>query len=588
MKCSQCNDKSEPNFSIVKTAGPLSSRGAYRRDMKNQSIFFWLILLSGYSLVACSPSQVDTESQAAAVEVSDPTQIVEILSEPPHHVSAVNTEAPLYAFRADLQTPLLGDFGPDGKYYVADWLGGRIAIIDSNGVVSGDTGLWRDDPWFGDGPRGVQFDSLGNMVFHSHSSIFSLQTGGLQHFDKASGSPLGSIALDRNDQIYYSDRGMGKIFRILDSGDIELVAEGISNAEGMVFGLDGTLYVGQSFQEKVVAIDVSIGSTRVFLDFQGRSNPDPVYLAVDGDGDIWVRSSAYLAQIDPSGNPLPIIVDGQDISDSLYHSLNPAGGIAFDEMGRLWIGNYNSMIQILEPNETHDQFEITTHSSNFAASDIAVNSNGEIIAYNENSLELVRITGTHEYSVIANLRSGGGRSAIAITPDDKVYWATPLGELLFVLPDGTTQHWADLLSERMISDKEGSLIAVVTEDDSSKSIAIVRGLDEVETIATSTELVNAGATQFGSLHLGLRPDGDFIVYDEEKALAFLLTREGELSIYLDLSQVGIPSGVSTMTVDFEGNLYVISHATIHCTHSQKMAMAKLWQDIFGAIRGGWQ
>ncbi len=341
------------------------------------------------------------------------------LSERPGHVFLADGSGLAgYLYRAALQTPTEIAWGPDGYLYIADWTGRRVVRYALDGTAD-DPEYWRDPQvggaWSHDGPRYVAFAPDGTMVVGNHGTIWQVAADGtFTQLNGVEGSPVGGLLFGPDGTLYYTDRGQGLVRRWLPEGRSEVVASGIPNAEVMAFGLDGTLYVSEMAMNTVVKVDVASGQVSDFLAVDLGN--DPIYLAVDSAGDIWVRGITRLYRVSPDGALKPYVIDGQTYNGGEYFGLRTAGGIAFDSQGGLWIANYNSMLQRLNPPEPGQEANGMTLSVVEPAaemSDMGVGPDGTVYAYNENTRQMLRISPAGDVEVLLQ-REGGGRVAVAV------------------------------------------------------------------------------------------------------------------------------------------------------------------------------
>jgi hypothetical protein len=189
------------------------------------------------------------------------------------------------------------------------------------------TGLHQvDNPVFGaDGHLYVTYS--GTRGQEATVSIFRITGNGAREpFVHGLVNPT-SMVLGPDGFLYVSSRFEGRVYRIFDDGQYEVIGSDLGVACGLAFGIDGALYVGDR-AGTIFRIDGK-GRTQTFATIP--SSIAAFHLAMSPDGDLYVSAptlSSYdsVRRVDPDGN---------------VHALNiPFGrpqGLAFDATGLLHV-----------------------------------------------------------------------------------------------------------------------------------------------------------------------------------------------------------------------------------------------------------
>ncbi|MGB2962948.1 MAG: NHL repeat-containing protein [Anaerolineales bacterium] len=518
-------------------------------------------------LFACSPSTAEVEVTATALpgvtdtpaaETPLPAQPTpEALSERPGHVwDADRINLAEYAHRSFLQIPVGMTWGPDGYLYVADWTGRHVVRVNKQGEMD-DLALWKTiKPLQNDGPRGIDFDSEGNLYLNNHGSIFRLDTQGeVQALTGVFGSPIGSLAFSPADELYYTDRGGGRLFKWNPAGKVETIAEGLPMAENLVFGLDGTLYLTQMGKADLLKVNLDTGESEVFA--PGVCSFDPCYLAVDPEGDIWTRGIWHMHQISPDGTEKPFQVDGQTYPGGQIN-WHTAAGIAFDDEGALWVASYNSKLQRLVPvtPDTPDpEFTLQVIYPGFEASDLKVDSTGAVYAVNENNWEVLKIKNENDVQVLLQQQTAG-RGAVALDENSVLYLGMPYGKIMRLEEDGSLTEYANLLTRRMVFGGDGVLYAVVGNYGQPKYIV---GLTDIDTFTTLASEIDGIPLGDGEVHITPALDQGLYVITERERNLFFLDFEGQGYLIANLGNLGGGGPICMAASPVSGDIFYVPH-----------------------------
>jgi sugar lactone lactonase YvrE len=205
------------------------------------------------------------------------------------------------------------------------WLPGATLYARVGAPIA--TGLHQvDNPVFGpDGSLYVTYS--GTRGQEATVSIFRISANGAREpFVHGMVNPT-SMTIGPDGLLYVSSRFEGRIYRVFDDGQYEVVASDLGVACGLAFGADGTLYVGDR------------GGTIFKIDRGGRAEtfasiPSSVaafHLAMGPDGVLYV-SAPTLASYDTVRKVLP---DGS--VEPLKMPFGRPQGLAFDPNGVLHV-----------------------------------------------------------------------------------------------------------------------------------------------------------------------------------------------------------------------------------------------------------
>lgn len=423
-----------------------------------------------------------------------------------------------------------------------------------------DLGIWRNPGMWRqyDGPRDLAFDSGGNLYVNDHDHIYVVGAdGSLDKLPGIRGSPLGGIAFSPSDELYYTSRGQGIVLKWNPGGHSEVVAKGMLSPEDLVFGLDGTLYVSQVGRE-VVQVNVTTGKISEF--FSGPLGPDPIFLAADADGDIWMRGLNALYQVAPDGTEKPYMIDGRSYSGRGPPGMNwqTSAGIVFDDEGGLWIASYNSRIRRLNlpsPGQETEGMSISVVKPGLEASDLDTGPRGEIYAYNENTQELWRISPEGDVEVLAQY-GNSGRVGVAVDDHGTVYLGLPHGEISRLEADGNLSHYASLLTRRMVFGADGYLYAAMGDFGQPKSIVRITSVDTLTTLVSEIGGAPLGPSE---VHVVPASTEGLYVFDESSRNLYLVDFDGQGHLVANLSLLGAGGGPCVIATSPTGDVFFIPH-----------------------------
>ena len=541
-----------------------------------KSLEIFMLFLLGIGLFGCSNQSIAPATAPAEKPVQ--TQASSVRSQRPVHFSLLGLSAGKadYGYRSFLQNPVGMAWGPDNLLYVADWMGRHVVRVAADGALS-ELETWRDpNIWQNDGPRGIAFSPDGILYVNDHQNIYKLDKDGkATKLVDVSAGLVGSITFSPSGELYYTDRAQGKVLRWNSTGQSEIIAEDIPAAENLAFGLDGTLYVSQMSLNRVVKVNVTTGESTEFA--QGVFGNDPIYMAIDRNGDIWFRGLSSLVYFSPDGTQKNFVVDGE-IYPGGHYSWHTSAGITFDNEGGLWTGSYNSRLIHLVPivsDQATPSFKFESVYAGFEASSVALGLNGEVYATNLNTNELWQFNTDGTINAI-NLDSQsfrtfdsktvnpsflqlsvGGRAAVAVDGTGEVYIGLPRGEIVRLEDNWSFSHVANIVTTRMIFGSDGALYAVANNHaDQSKTIVRITGVDELTTLAASIADIPLGS---GEVQISPAPNGLFVFSENTRDL-FFIDFNGQGQLVKNLASLGGSLGNPVaITSSPNGDIYYIPH-----------------------------
>jgi sugar lactone lactonase YvrE len=485
-----------------------------------------------------TPTATATPEQTRDAVGYFPAELTEPLSGLPGNVILPSGESADYFYRAELQIPLGLAWGPDDLLYIADMSGHRISTVSFDGKIV-DLGLWQTlRSMQEEGPVGITFDSGGNLYFHNGVSLLRIDQSG--EIDELFGIPeglIGGIAFSSEDELYFTLRNLGMVYRWID-GESVLVASFLPNVENLVFGQDGSLYVTQMSYDHVMKIDPAGGGDREIF-AKGVCPVDPCFLAVDPEGDIWVRGLGSLHQFSADGKEKNFIIDGETYPGGPI-SWYTSAGIAFDRQGGLWLASYNSKLTYfapLEPGTADPAFESRTISPGLEAWALAFDSSGAMYASDSSGKQILKFTASGTAEVFYHY-GFDGHAALAVDELDRVYIGLPTGEIKYVDQDGNAFHFADLLTRRMVVGGDGVLYAVIGDYNQPKQIARITGVDAYTFLAS----------EIAGIPLG---DGELDI-----------AAAGEEGLYIIAPSYSDLFSSNVFYLDFKGNGYLTETFTL--------------------------
>jgi len=488
-------------------------------------------------------------------------------TERPHHFNVTRSDAEAgYLYRNFLQSACGGlAWGPAGCLYIVDGLGRHVVKLAPDRTMS-DVGIWQDPTmWVEDGPEFVAFDSTGTLFVSDYSGVYHVgPDGSVEAVAHADGGAIFGLAISPADEIYYTNRWRRQILTVGADGRSHVLASGIDRPQALVFGNDGTLYVSHFVGEsqRIAKVDVETGAVEEFFTNLKRIR-EGVLLAIDDDGDLWARTGNMLYQISPDGIPKPFQVNGRIYSGDVEElDLGTSGGIAVDDQGRVWIGSYTAQIWRLDPVPGRiDEMTLTLVVPGFLASDLEVDRDGNVYAYNVNPHpgELWRISPDGNVDVVL-LVGHQGRvadekfAALATDAAGNLYIGLPNGEIKRRDANGTLMSYAWLPEsvEHLAFGSDERLYAVAGQLGGCKTIFRIVNMNNYEPFLS--QLGGQPISGWDTL-IEAAPDGGFYVYESSQGKVYNVARDGQARVVAEVD------GVTAMATSRGGDVFLVLHGT---------------------------
>jgi gluconolactonase len=218
----------------------------------------------------------------------------------------------------------------DQALYYVEWAGDKVWKLKD-----GQKSLFIENAK-GDGPCGLAQDNDGNFWLALYSSgqmaLYSPNGEMTKAYREGPAGPFvgpNDLALDRKGGVYFTDSGnfeddwvsgreAGKLYYIAPDGQLSLLDENISYANGVALSPDGsTLYVNEHRKNRILAYDAADGlvsNRRVLIALDGNclAAQDVCYevgpdgMTMDAEGNLWVAHyhAGAMLKISPDGRPL--------------------------------------------------------------------------------------------------------------------------------------------------------------------------------------------------------------------------------------------------------------------------------------------
>ena len=142
------------------------------------------------------------------------------------------------------------------------------------------------------------------------------------------------LALDSEGNLYVSHFYGGAVYKISTAGDVSPFVSGLGAANGLAFDSADNLYVSDWQGNKIYKFDIN-GDRLDSIAVSG--NPSGMIKSFDSDDMIFTHYSANkISRLNGS--------DGTVTTISEDANLNGPVGLAYDENGNLFVGNYNNRV----------------------------------------------------------------------------------------------------------------------------------------------------------------------------------------------------------------------------------------------------
>ena len=227
-----------------------------------------------------------------------------------------------------------------------------------------------------DNPRGLAFDSIGNLFATTSHDADNIEIGKVLKFNLRNHvSTLGSaakfsfegLAIDIAGNVYVlanddtSPTGASTIFKFTPSGERIVFGSIPSQGWGLAFDSGGNLYAAQgpvNFGGDPTIYKFAPDGTRTIFAGPNAFAPGeyPVGLAFDRNGNLYVSIETFS---DP-GNDSIVYFDSNGVRHGFATGLTFPRGLAFDSFGNLFVAEANAI-----PNGDILEFPAGSHEPNY-------------------------------------------------------------------------------------------------------------------------------------------------------------------------------------------------------------------------------
>lgn len=204
-------------------------------------------------------------------------------------------------------------FGPDGRLYIADKFANRVAIMDPDSlelvgsIGEGEVSGAHDVSFGPDGRLYVAATGISAVVIYDLSGEAPVKETVLGPFPRTEG-----VLAHSNGQLYVMASGTGELVAVADGERVVAVASGMAGAHDVAEAPDGTIWVADNFQRRLVQFTPELDQIRVISGSQ-YGFVGPRYMDVEPSGILVVadQDAHRVLKIDPiSGAVLGIIGTG--------------------------------------------------------------------------------------------------------------------------------------------------------------------------------------------------------------------------------------------------------------------------------------
>jgi len=497
---------------------------------------------------------------------------------PAHMYLADGVTGISYLSRPFVQTPFGIDIGPDGYIYMADSNGKHIVTLSPDGEI-GDMGIWKDpniwqsfwnyiypwSVWNNSKPLDVAFDAAGNLYITDGAGVYKVKEDCSLEVLPGIQTPVHELAFSPSGELYYAHyknfwEADGKIYKINNVGDLELVVEGLTFCFTLTIGQDGTIFTNND--DKVVRIDPETYEVR---EFYSRSVIEGGPRAVDAQGDIWVSgwidNNFRVVQLSPDGEEKPFYINGKDGSDCYFK----AEGIAIDSDGtQYWAGGMSSSVWKLVPTGQGDddfRLEVISDYIGFVLDCLEASPDGNVYTINNrNQNELLCFAHDGNYKTIldCNEKDLPLLRHLAIDSKGTIYVNFIDGELSILETDGSLGHFASVSAAQMCCGFDDKIYALT--DENQPKIVCIDGQDSVRTIIGNINGIKGCSLK--EIRIAASPNGGIFVYNQSNADLYYITPEGREEFYINLKFCNLNTGGNVwpweIAVTEEGEIYAHS------------------------------
>jgi sugar lactone lactonase YvrE len=454
-----------------------------------------------------------------------------------------------------------------------------------------DLGVWKElEAFQQDGPRGIAFDSEDHVYFNNRFGIYRADLNGhnveqLHHVEEPI---IGNIAIDSNDNLFFTDSSEeGGVYRLEPEGTPSLVAK-VPFAENLAFGPENSLFVTRtkscpSFglsspsgchasvavakkRTAIVKVDISTGRA---VDFHYPNYwffGDSIYITADAENNLWVRAKSTLYRLSPQGQDKPYFIFTDIVKHGYEYRYGPAGGVTFDDQGRIWLASGNSSLWRFNlPTEeeqafygslfTETTYTRTLITPGIKADDLAIGVSGLLYAASEVNGELWRINQTGNPDVFSSYQAEGGAgwASLVVNNEDILFIGVPYGSILKVDQKGSRSSYAKYFTRSMTFGVDDMIYAVGGDVTDFKEIVQIDASGNIKTLAIDVDGTSLGKRE---VHIANAQADGFYVFREENSSLYFLDYDDNSHLISDLTAISGGGPVVMTSSPISGDIFL--------------------------------
>lgn len=239
------------------------------------------------------------------------------------------------------------------------------------------------------------------------------------------------MAIDSDGNLYVAHFSGDKVFKITPAGDVSPFITGLNTPNGIAFDSNDNLFVCDWQANTIFKYDIN----GTLLDSYGTSgNPSGIIKSFDSDDMIFSHyTSSAISQLNTDGTITPFSNDP---------SLNGPVGMAYDENGVLYVGNYNNrIIYRVLANESLEYIAQLPGAGQLPNLGFMTYSNGMLYGtiLSAHKIYAINPNGTDDFSVFAGSTAGSMDGDISVAtfnmPNGLIF--NEAGDVLYVAEFGS-------------------------------------------------------------------------------------------------------------------------------------------------------